>query len=98
MSLFLFANKNSHLIPSALCLQLNGTDSVTINWAQCNDDITGDTFTIGSQQAFGLNTITYSSELTRAIVIFPSPIQDILTTVIRDCDADWYALCNEVIN
>jgi hypothetical protein len=97
MSLFLFANKNSHLIPSALCLQLNGTDSVTINWEDCGG-IPGYTFTIGSQQAFGLNTITYSSELTRAVVIFPSPIQDILTTVIRDCDADWYALCNEVIN
>jgi hypothetical protein len=98
MSLFLFANKNSHLIPSALCLQLNGTDSVTINWEQCNDGIP-DIFTIGSQQASGLNTITYSSELTRAVVILPSsPIQDRLTTYIRDCDADWYALCNEVIN
>jgi hypothetical protein len=89
MDVFVFLLKKmsvSNLLPLR---QLLDTKNVILIWQRCK--IYGDTFTIGSQQAFGLNTITYSSELKSGWVILPFPIQDSLTTIIRDCNADWYA-------
>ena len=61
--------------------------SILINYERCK--IGSNTITIGHTQANGVGVTTYSASLVEATVILPIPIQDILTTEIRDCDARW---------
>lgn len=68
-------------------LQMTGTQDILISYERCK--ITSDTFEIGLTQAIGLGVFTYDSSLQTTTVILPSPIQDTLTTVVRDCNAEW---------
>jgi hypothetical protein len=58
-----------------------------INYERCQ--ISSGTFEIGYTQAIGVGVTKYSSNLASATVILPSPNQDVLTTVVRDCNAVW---------
>jgi hypothetical protein len=68
-------------------LDLSGTSDILINYERC--PISSGTFEIGLAQAIGVGVVRYSSSLNTANVILPSPIQDTLTTVVRDCNAQW---------
>jgi hypothetical protein len=66
---------------------LSGTTSILINYERCQ--ISSGTFEIGYTRAMGVGVTKYSSNLALATVILPSPNQDVLTTVVRDCNAVW---------
>ena len=68
-------------------VQLTDREDIIIDYEICQ--IPSDSFEIGLTQAIGAGVTTYSSSLRTAKVILPSPIQDTLTTVIRDCNAEW---------
>lgn len=68
-------------------VDMSGTQVITINYERCQ--ISSDTFEIGQTQSKGVGTTIFSSSMQTATVILPSPIQDTLTTVVRDCDAEW---------
>lgn len=70
-----------------LLLQMTGTQSFVINYQKCQ--LPSGVFEIGLTQAIGVGVVTYSSSLQSATVNLPSPAQDPLTTVIRDCNAEW---------
>jgi hypothetical protein len=57
------------------------------NYKRC--PINSGTFEIGYTQAVGVGVTKYSSNLASETVILPSPNQDVLTTVVRDCNAAW---------
>ena len=69
---------------------LSGTQDILINYERCQ--ISSGSFEIGLTQAIGVGVTTYSSSLNTGTVILPSPIQDTLTTVVRDCNAEWLVL------
>lgn len=66
---------------------LTGTSSILINYERCQ--ISSGTFEIGLTQAIGVGVTTYSANLASATVKLPSPNQDVLTTVVRNCNAVW---------
>ena len=66
---------------------LEGTSDILINYERCL--VPNDSLSIGSTQAIGVGTTKYSEALATARVILPLPIQDSLTTYVRDCDATW---------
>lgn len=66
---------------------MTGSTSITINYERCPID--GDVFDIGLTKAVGVGVTLYSSALDTATVTMPSPIQDLLVTVVRDCNAEW---------
>lgn len=66
---------------------MTDTQDILINYERCQ--ISSGILEIGLTQAIGVGVITYSSSLQTATVILPSPIQDTLTTVVRDCNAEW---------
>ena len=70
-----------------ILLQLSGTRDISINYEKCK--IYSGTFEIGLTEAIGVGVTKYDSSLQTAIVTLPSPIQDTLTTVVRNCDAEW---------
>jgi hypothetical protein len=78
----------AHMSPP-IPLQREGESSIVINYERCPID--SDTFEIGSTQANGVGITTFSAALETASAILPdNPIQDSLTTVFRDCNAEWY--------
>ena len=67
--------------------QLSGTRDISTNYEKCK--MYSGTFEIGLIEAIGIGVIKYDSSLQTAIVTLPYPIQDTLTTVVRNCDAEW---------
>jgi hypothetical protein len=64
-----------------------GVESILINYEKCQ--IPNGAFEIGLTQAMGVGVITYSSSLQSATVILPSPVQDPLTLIVSNCNAEW---------
>ena len=73
-----------------MSFQMNGTNHILINYERCQ--IPSESFEIGLTKSIGVGVITYSISLEAATIILPSPIQDTLTTVVRDCNAEWLVL------
>ena len=68
-------------------VKLAGTRDILINYERC--PISSGSFEISSTRAVGTGITLFSSALETARVILPSPIQDTLTTVFHDCNAEW---------
>ena len=66
---------------------LIGTQDILIDYQKCK--LPDGIFEIGLTKAVGTGVITFSSSLVTATVLFPSPIQDPLTTFVKDCNAEW---------
>ena len=76
------------LIYVSLFFQLTKSQDILINYERC--PIASGNFEIGLSQAIGLGVTKFSSITTNsATIVLPSPIQDILTTVVRDCNTVW---------
>ena len=67
--------------------KMTGTNDILINYERCQ--ISSGILEIGLTQSIGVGVTTFSSALQTARVVLPSPIQDTLTTVVRDCNAEW---------
>ena len=68
-------------------VDMSGSTEIIINYERCQ--ISSGTFVISQNRTVGVGVTTYSTNLVAATAIMPSPIQDVLMTVVKDCDAQW---------
>lgn len=68
-------------------VDMSGSTEILIDYERCQ--ISSNTFTISLNQTVGVGVTTFDTNLVAATAIMPSPIQDVLMTVVKECNAQW---------